>query len=290
MLCVDGRAKACLDQFEDAQNEPQKFTVLKQQLQGIFDSVSDREANMSHFEQRIQKVNESEEEFMTSLLQTFRAANPSAKDEEIARAVKRKFLQGISVSLRRNLFIFCQHPYDEKVTPQDLLKASRDAIVHLSTPTCTIDDNSLPKVLAASPIGLPAPAPTLADPTLDAIMLLSSKLDEQAKLTRTTFKSQQDEINALKSQFPRYQNRYQHPTQYHQPSRQQPPRFTSNSRGQFPRSTAQFQSGDFEKQHASDATIRCHFCHGLNHYKRDCLAFQHHNQTTQQSENFWGSR
>ena len=132
MLCVDGRAKACLEQFEDAKKEPQKYSALKNQLQEIFDSPSDREAKMSNFEQRIQRVNESEEEFMTNLLQTFRAANPSAKDDEIDRAVKRKFLQGIPVSLRRNLFIFCQNPYAAEVTPQDLLKASRDAIVPLS--------------------------------------------------------------------------------------------------------------------------------------------------------------
>ena len=98
-------------------------TPFEKQLQEVFDSPSDREAKMSEFEQRIQNVNESEEEFMTSLLQTFRAANPSAKDDEIDRAVKRKFLQGIPPTLRRNLIIFCQNPYDDKVTPQDLLKA-----------------------------------------------------------------------------------------------------------------------------------------------------------------------
>jgi len=43
MLCVSGRAKACLDQFEDSQQEPQKFSTLKEQLKAIFDSPSDRE-------------------------------------------------------------------------------------------------------------------------------------------------------------------------------------------------------------------------------------------------------
>ena len=124
MLCVSGRAKACLDQFEDSKQEPQKFSALKEQLKAIFDSPSDREAKMADFEQRIQNIDESEEEFMTSLIQTFRTANPSAANEEINRAVKRKFLQGIPVNLRRNLFIFCNNPYDTTVSPQDLLKAS----------------------------------------------------------------------------------------------------------------------------------------------------------------------
>ena len=42
MLCVDGRAKACLDQFEDAKKEPQKYSALKKQLQ------EDLKFNTSH--------------------------------------------------------------------------------------------------------------------------------------------------------------------------------------------------------------------------------------------------
>ena len=68
LLCVSGRAKACLDQFEDSKQEPQKFSALKEQLKAIFDSPSDREAKMADFEQRIQNIDESEEEFMTSLI------------------------------------------------------------------------------------------------------------------------------------------------------------------------------------------------------------------------------
>ncbi len=286
MLCVDGRAKTCLDQFEDAKNEPRKFSALKKQLQEIFDSPSHQEAKMSDFEQRIQHLNESEEEFMTTLLQTFRAANPSAKDDEINRAVKRKFLQGIPVSLRRNIFIFCQNSYDKEVTPQDLLKASRDAIVHLSTPTSTSDELTPPKVLAASSVCSPTPPPPLADHTLDAILMLSSKFDEQAKVTSMKLEAQQHQINALKSQLSQLPPR----TQYSQPSRPQHRRLPPISRGQFPRSAALFQSGGFRPQQTVDANFRCNFCHGLNHFKRDCLAFKQQSQTNQQSENFWGSR
>ena len=34
MLCIDGRAKGCLDQFEDAKKEPQKYSALKGFVQG----------------------------------------------------------------------------------------------------------------------------------------------------------------------------------------------------------------------------------------------------------------
>jgi len=121
---------------------------------------------MADFEQRIQNIDKSEEEFMTSLIQTFRTANPSAANEEINRAVKRKFLQGIPVNLRCNLFIFCNNPYDTIVSPQDLLKASRDAIIHLSTSTSgPFHEKPPPKVLATGPPTNPpassAPLPIL---------------------------------------------------------------------------------------------------------------------------------
>eukprot|EP00794_Sanderia_malayensis_P002565 gene2565-2964_t len=211
---------------------------------------------------------------MTRLLQTFRAANPSAKDEEFDRSVKRKLLQGISGSFRQKSLIFCQNLYDAKITPQGLLKASRGAIVRLSSSTSTIGEHPPPKVPAATP---------LADPTLDAIRMLSSKF---GKVTHMKLETQQHQINALKRQLPPSQ-----PTpQYPQPNRQQHPRFKPISYRQFPCSAAKFQSGDFQRQQASDATPRCHFCHGLNHFKRGWLASKHHNQPNEQSENFWGSR
>ena len=114
MLCVDGRANAVLDQFEEEQGDPQKYSELKKQLNAVFDSDSDREAHMTAFERCVQRIGESEEEFMTHLLQLYKAADPQAKTNVINHAVKRKFLQGISDTLRRNIFFFCSNPYDEK--------------------------------------------------------------------------------------------------------------------------------------------------------------------------------
>ena len=91
---------------------------------------------------------------MTSLLSLYHAANPGAKTEEINRAVKRKFLQGISDNLRHNLFMFCSNPYDEKVSCQDVLKACLDAIVHLS-----IKQSPDPFLLASDSVLLAAAAP-----------------------------------------------------------------------------------------------------------------------------------
>ena len=70
MLCVDGRARAILDQYEEEKATPQKFTDLKKQLEEIFDSPADWDAKMTEFETRIEHIDETEEEFMTALLQT----------------------------------------------------------------------------------------------------------------------------------------------------------------------------------------------------------------------------
>ena len=151
MLCVDGRAKATLDQFEEEKKSAQKYSELKKRLSAVFDSATDHEAKMPEFERRIQKLDESEDELMTNLLQLFRAANPEAKTEEINRAVKRKFLQGISVELQQNIFIFCNHPFDDKVSHQDLLKACRDAAVHLATTRSSpASDHAVPSAVLAA--------------------------------------------------------------------------------------------------------------------------------------------
>ena len=69
------------------------------------------ETKMAEFEQRIQPVTESEDKFMLSLVKLYRTANPTASTADINRAIKRKFLSGISSDLRSSIFIFCTDPY-----------------------------------------------------------------------------------------------------------------------------------------------------------------------------------
>ena len=52
MMCIDGRAKAILDQFEAEKGSPQKYTTLKAQLSTAFDSPADREAHTTVHMQR----------------------------------------------------------------------------------------------------------------------------------------------------------------------------------------------------------------------------------------------
>ena len=278
MLCVDGRAKAILDQFEEEKDSPQKYSELKQQLTAVFDSEADREARMTAFERCVQKIDESEEEFMTHLLQLFRAANPKAKAEVVNHAVKRKFLQGISEALRRNIFIFCKNPYDDKVSHQDLLKASRDASVHLSLPS-TAETVVPDAVLTAA---------SSSDKTLDAILALSTKFEQQSQLTMRKIDDQQDQINAISQQLPL---RPSQPRQQQQGASAFPP--PQGNRGQPRRGLPRNFGGNSQPRNAraGGQPIQCYFCHGFNHLQRDCLAYkQQQANLPQQSGNFWGSQ
>ena len=125
MFCVCGRAKAVLEDFEAGRGAAQTYTNLIMKLKTTFESTSARESKMSMFEDRRQNLGETEEAFMLDLLRLYKNANPMATAEVLDVALKRKFLQGISPDLKKNLFIFCNDPYGETVTREDLLVACR---------------------------------------------------------------------------------------------------------------------------------------------------------------------
>ena len=259
MLCVDGRAKAFLDQFEEENGTPQQYSELKKQLDAVFDSDSDREAHMTTFEHCVQRIGESEEAFMTHLLKLYKAADPQAKTNVINHVIKRKFLQGISDTLRRNIFIFCSNLYDEKVSHQDLLKASRDASIHLSLPSTAAHMVPDTVLTAATPL----------DQTLKAVLFLTSKFEQQNQLAMRKFDEQQEQINAIKQQLPfRPSHQRQGTSIFYSPW---------SSRGQSRRGFSQCFMGNSQlrpAQRRGRQPIRCYFCNGFNHIQRDCLAFR----------------
>ena len=121
----------------------------------MFDSPAVREARMTEFESRIQNLDGTEEEYMLAFIKLFKVANHDVKPEDVSRAVKRKFLNGISANLRHNVFIFCNNPLDDTVGHQDLLKASRDVRVHLTATKQPVTPASDDPIFTLIP-GLPA--------------------------------------------------------------------------------------------------------------------------------------
>ena len=286
MLCVDGRARPILDQYEEEKATPQKFTDFKKQLEGIFGSPADWEAKMMEFEIRIQHIDETEEEFMTALLQLCRAANPEAKSEDVNSVVKHKFLHGINDTLRHNIFIFCTNPFSDDVSPQALLKASCDAVVHLSASVSSSSSTPAKSSLSAQAAVFTTASAAALTPQLDKVLALTQQLADQAKITNAKLDQQQQKINFLKQNSfqplygPNLQmscgcSKYQQNFCGHTHA---PPcaHFGGNST-----SGGNSQSGVNQQ-----TTVFCHFCHQPNHFKCDCLPFKQQNPSANQPENY----
>ena len=123
---------------------PKTYTQVKERLESVFYTAAGRDTKMTTFEGRIQQVTESVDAFMLELVQLYRGANPQAPDAELQKAVKRKFMQGISPELRRSIFVYNNNPYDGAVTYRTLLEHARNAQLNLiQSPTDTQAVNSV---------------------------------------------------------------------------------------------------------------------------------------------------
>ena len=105
------------------------------------------------------------------------------------------------------MFIFCNNPLDDTVGHQDLLKASRDVRVHLTATkqpvTPASDDpifhtDSRPTCRRTQVSTNAAVNALTDDSTLNAVLSLTKKFDDQVRLNEQRFQEQEDKIN-LKS-------------------------------------------------------------------------------------------
>lgn len=91
MLFVEGQAKAILDDFEDLWGKPQDYDDLVIKLLEVCDSVVNQEGKKIQFENWMQKLNESEDEFMFELVKLYHTANANIATASLNSIVKRKF-------------------------------------------------------------------------------------------------------------------------------------------------------------------------------------------------------
>ena len=153
---------------------------------------------MADFEVRTQRIAESEDEFMLVLVKLFRSANPAADSPTLDVAVKRKFLQGISPSLRRGIFVFCNDPYAAAVSREQLLQHCRKARVHL-VPSSEEDKPETftpPTVNALEPSSNQNP-----DPMVQVVQDLTSQLAKEMNVMSQRLSAQDDKINTLTNNF-----------------------------------------------------------------------------------------
>ena len=130
MVCLDGQALAVAEQLEEEKKAQQKYSEIKVRLEAVFKTTATKEAKMVAFENRIQRLEESEDEFMLSLVKLYRAADPDATDANATKAIKRRFMGGIANEVRQSIYIFCNDPYAATVSYQKLLEHARNAKIH----------------------------------------------------------------------------------------------------------------------------------------------------------------
>ena len=92
MLRLSGQALAAAEQVEQDRNGEQTYAQIRARLDTVFNSVATMELKMVEFENRVQRVYETEDELMLALVKLHRVANPTAADREFQKSVKRKFI------------------------------------------------------------------------------------------------------------------------------------------------------------------------------------------------------
>ena len=187
LLYVEGRARAILEEYEDSLNAgPQTYAVLVEKLKEHFESDSTREQAMKNFETRVQRIDESEEEFMLDLVKLYGLANPTHNAAIKLAAIKRKFLNGVSQDLRRNVFVFCNNPYDANVTRDNILEYCRNAKTHLSVKT---EQNTVnhETVMVANNSNISAPGGGASSDIATALNNLSLQFKDHVETTERRF-------------------------------------------------------------------------------------------------------
>ena len=112
--------------------------------------------------------------------------------------MKRKFLHEINGTLHRNIIIFCTNPFSDDVSPQALLKASCDAVVHLSASVSSSASTPTKSSLSAQAAAFTTASAPVLTPQFYKVLALTQQLADQAKITNAKLDQQQQEINFLK--------------------------------------------------------------------------------------------
>ena len=267
MLFLSGQALAIAEQLEEEQKSQQRYSILKARLQSIFDTAADREIKQTLFENRTRRLNESEDEFMLTLTKLHRSANPTASTEDLNRNVKRKFLNGISPELRRNIFIFCNDPYKTDITTEKLLEATRKAKLHLmGTNEHEVEVNNITQQESSTSNSTSAHvSPSLEE----SINNLTTLLSQHIETTESKFKNHDAQINAINFNTA-YPSRENDRSSYFNPNN----RYAPNNRGHYNRNnyTSNRTSNLNMAATRSVNEVICFACGGKNHFARNCTA------------------
>ena len=285
MLFVEGRARAALEEYEISQGgDQQTYVALVAKLKEYFDSTSARETSMHLFDGRIQKVNESEEEFMLHLLRLYQAANPDHAAAVTLLAVKRKFLAGILPSLRNQIFTFCSEPLAAGVSRENLLGFCRQAhnMLGPQQPNAEISADRVLTATNHNHDGLLGGGGT--NDLAAAITNLAFQISEDRRVTEMRLDELGSAIAAVSSQNNfrgrgggrggRGGGRGNYYNNYNRNNSRGGNNFNAggnNSRGGFSNGSNRGSRGS-RSRGGNRGAIQCYNCNGFNHRSRDCTA------------------
>ena len=129
MMCLSGQALAVAEQLEEEKKTPQKFSELEVRLESVFTTMAGSKIGWNlKTEFRIQ---ESKDEFMLSLVKLCSTANSDEGEDVSMKAIKLRFMNGISNEVRKSLYIFCNDPHAITVTYQQLSEHAREENMHV---------------------------------------------------------------------------------------------------------------------------------------------------------------
>ena len=271
MTCLTGQAMAFAENLELRKNAQQPYSELKTELEKVFNSAASREARMVEFDNRIQRVNESEDEFMLSLVRLYKAANPDVADATASLAVKRKFMQGITAELRRSTYIFCSDPFSADVTYQQLLEGARKARLQLAPGDQSSAIGAAAYVTNVSEICGPSQPDARI---MQAIDNLSKNFSERLDTMEMRFNNQLTEVNSISNNNNNYNNNYSNRGNRNGGGYRGNNRYNNNQRrrGNNRNNNHNSQQGSINVSNDGvyGGTIICFKCGGPNHKAFQC--------------------
>ena len=223
--------------------------------ESVFETVATKESRMVEFENRIQHIEESADEFMQSLIKLYRAADPDATDVVSTKAIKRRFLGGISTDVRQSIYIFCNDPHSTTVSYQNLLEHARKAKM------LVLERRNDKQSLNAFSTNINLEKPIEPTPSNDHILKVISDFNERVNKSMYQIESNYSNpegINVISRSRNNYRgnrNRYNY------------------NRGTFSNrngTSSNWRDNKNMNNEQSGDVLRCFKCNGVNHYARDC--------------------
>ncbi len=251
ITCLCGSALAVADRLEEEKQTSQNFAALKAKLESVFNSDVDKELKQEEFEKRHLEINETEEELMNSLVKLHRSANPNSSEQELARNVKRKFLNGIPADLKRGIFIFCNDPHAATVSIDSLLEAVRKAKSYI------VEQQEETRA-SVNAVGTNSTSSNNNEPSTTLLAVLEGlkqSLDSHIQNTSDQLSEQSARINALADRRNIRNDFEDHTARFNNV------RGRSNQRGNNQRGRSR-----------STNSTTCYNCNLPNHIARDCRA------------------